>query len=241
MKAIPLASPLIEIGDDLAEVIDRLVFDTDLEQSVLVITSKVVAVAEGSVKQCKTKDQFDTLVKSEADEVLGASQEFGFYLTKKNGMMMPNAGIDSSNAPLGTAILLPKNSQASADLIRNYFMEKYKLKHFGVIIADSRVVPFRLGISGVALAWVGFTGVSDERGKNDLYGKPLKVSRLAVADNLAGFAQNYFGQANERVPFVLLQNPPVEFTDVKQNSKSAAIRPEDDLYGAFWKSNRQGQ
>jgi F420-0:gamma-glutamyl ligase len=126
--------------------------------------------------------------------------------------------------------------QQFVDDFRQRLKQKARAESLGVILADSRVVPFRLGISGVALAWSGLLGVSDERGKPDLFGKPLKVSRLAIADNLASLAQLFFGQAAEQTPFVLINDAPVAFSDTQQDYKSAQIDPADDLYAPLFRA-----
>jgi len=102
-----------------------------------------------------------------------------------------------------------------------------------VLVVDSRVVSRRLGISGVALGWSGFHGISDERGKQDLFGKELAVSQIAVADNLASLAQIFFGQSNEQTPFVLFEKcENIVFTEEEEDPKIAVIAEKDDLFTA---------
>ena len=70
----------------------------------------------------------------------------------------------------------------------------------GVIIGDSRTQPLRLGCSGIALGVSGFVPVEDARGTDDIYGKPLRITYKAVADNLVSAAELLMGEAGERVP-----------------------------------------
>lgn len=233
MKASGIRTPIIAPRDDIAEVFFLNQNAPLVEKSLLIITSKVISVTEEGVVSCKSKEDLKILVEKEADEVLGKSNRYDFWLTKKNGYCLPNAGIDQSNTAEGTALLLPKDAVASARKIRKKIQEKTGVKDFGVIICDSRVLPFRRGISGIALSWDGFVGISDERGKKDIYGKPLKVSEIAVADNLASMAQVFFGQANEQIPFVLTEGAPVTFTDEKQDCRRACIPPKEDLFAEF--------
>lgn len=227
-----IAAPLIRPQDDLPEIFWQCILEQGIiigERSVVVVTSKVAAVAAGRLAPCADQAELEELVAAEAERQFGKIAA-GFSLTESDGFVMPNAGIDVSNAPIGQAILPISDPQAFVDGFREAIQARAGVREFGVIVADSRVVPFRLGISGVALAWSGFVGVSDERGKKDLFGRTLKVSQIAVADDLASVAQIFFGQAAERVPFVLINDPPVSFTDLPQNYKSAQIPIAEDLY-----------
>lgn len=234
MEITGVQTPTITQDDNLFEVFCTSL-KTDLpEKSVVIITSKVVSVPEGSIFSFSTEEEFQQKIEEESNIVFGKNGDF--FLTEKDGIMMPNAGIDKSNSQIGTALLLPKNPQKSADDFRKKLQEKYALKEIGVVICDSRVIPFRKGISGMALAWSGFVGVSDERGKKDLFGRELEVSQMAVADNLSTTAQLFFGQANERVPFAVCYNAPVEFTNVQQNPRDAVISLEEDLFRSIFKN-----
>lgn len=255
LKTTPLKSPLISAGDDIVEILWDLLTKQRVmtpcsntltecenydsrplqENSIIGITSKVISVSEGSIRKYSSAEELNNIIFEESDKVLGKSEKYDFYLTEKDGMLLPNAGIDTSNAKEGEAILLPKDSQKSAEQIRESLQKKSGVKNLGVFICDSRVLPFRRGISGIALGWAGFEGVSDERGKKDLYGKELQVSQLAVADNLSSISQIFFGQAGESVPFVVFEDPLVEFTNEKQDPREARIPLEEDLFAEILK------
>ncbi len=238
LRGIP--SPLIQKDDNIVDVFLGAYHDTIMEGDILIVTSKVISVSEGSVVPCTSRNNFLSIISQEADEVIGRSKKYDMYLTKRKGIVLPNAGIDCSNAEPGTAIVLPRNPESTAREIRKGIQEKTGVKNFGVIICDSCVFPFRRGISSIALAWSGFLGISDERGKRDIYGQELKVSEIAVADNLSSVAQIYFGQADEKVPFVLVQDAPVSFTDEKQDCTYAHISPEEDLFGECLRQDTRG-
>lgn len=234
MEILPVKIPKITKKDNLFDIFCASLSEEIFENTVVVITSKVVAVVENAIASFSSEEEFEQIIYSEADRVLGKKEQFHFFLTEKNGMMMPNAGIDKSNSEKGTALLLPRNSQKSADEFRKKLQKKYAINNVGVVICDSRVVPFRQGITGVALAWSGFVGVTDERGKKDLFGRKLEVSQMAVADNFSSVAQIFFGQANEKIPFIVCKNAPVQFTDTPQHSTDACISVEDDLYSSIF-------
>ena len=197
----------------------------NLEQSVLVITSKIVALSDGRTVKFENKKQKDILIKQESDFAIKTKQ---VWLTIKDGMVMPNSGIDESNA-MGKIILLPKDSFKSADLIRKELKKIYKIKNFGVLITDSRIFPLRAGVVGVAMGYAGFGGIRDYRGTKDIFGRVLAMSRTDVADSLATSAVLCMGEGREQQPLALIKNAPVKFVE-KVDKKELRINPKDDLY-----------
>ena len=201
------------------------------EDSVLVITSKIVALSEGRVVECKSKNQKIKLIKEESYFAIKTKYT---WLTIKDGMVMANAGVDESNAG-GKIILLPKNSFWSADLIRKKLKKIFKVKKLGVLITDSRVFPLRAGIVGVALGYAGFKGVRDYRNTPDIFGRMLKMSRTDVADSLATSAVLCMGEGKEQQPLALISDAPVVFTE-KIDKKELLIDPKEDLYLPIFRS-----
>ena len=150
------------------------------------------------------------LVIQEADEILGGIPHV--VLTIKNNTLMANAGVDKSNVPSGYASLLPIDSRDSADRIRTELKERTG-KTVGVMVIDSRTQPLRLGNIGMALGVAGFRPVADDRGRHDLFGNELRITRRAIADNLASACTAVMGESDESVPIALIRNAPVEFVD----------------------------
>ena len=196
--------------------------------SVVVISAKIVSLLEGNLVDLHTIS-FEDLVKREADEII--SDVNGCFLTRKNGILIPNAGVDRSNVPDGYAIPWPKEPQKAADMVRLELLREFKIESFGVVVTDSRVTPGRRGTTGVALAWSGFVGVVDERGEDDLFGSQLKLTQRAIADNLASSALCVMGEAAECTPIVLIGNAPVTFLDGVSIKNEAIIDKKDDLFG----------
>ncbi|MDQ5954696.1 MAG: ligase protein [Patescibacteria group bacterium] len=201
------------------------------EKSVLVITSKIVALSEGRVVLYKNEKQKGELIKQESSFALKTKLT---WLTIKDGMVMASAGIDESNAK-GKLILLPKDSFKSADKIRKELKKKFKVKHLGVLITDSRIFPLRAGIVGVSLGYAGFKGVRNYIGKKDIFKRVLKMSRTDIADSLATSAVLCMGEGNEQQPLALITNAPVEFTE-KINKKELLVDPKEDLYLPLFES-----
>lgn len=199
------------------------------EKMIVVVTSKIVALAEGRVALCTGEKDFEKIVRSESE---WAEETKYTWLTVKNGMVLASAGVDRSNAD-GKCVLLPTDSYRSAALIRKFLMAHFKLKQLGVLITDSRLMPLREGITGVALGYAGFKGIRDYRGTPDLFGRPLTMTRTNVADSLATAAVLSMGEGRERQPLALIEDAPVVFT-TRVNKRELLIDPTEDIYRPFF-------
>jgi coenzyme F420-0:L-glutamate ligase / coenzyme F420-1:gamma-L-glutamate ligase len=142
------------------------------------------------------------IVLRESDSIVGGIS--GFLLCMKGGTLLPNAGVDASNAPPGCVTPLPKDPDGSALQIKDAVRKETGAK-IGVIIADSRTHAMRLGCSGVAIGCAGFTAVIDDRGRSDLFGRKLEVTKRAVADNIASAAELVMGEADECTPAAIIR------------------------------------
>jgi len=171
------------------------------------------------------------LIIQEADEILGGIPRV--VLTIKNNTLMANAGVDKSNIPPGYASLLPVNSRASAERLRNEVKEKTG-KTIGVMVIDSRTQPLRLGNIGMALGVAGFRPVADDRGRHDLFGNEMRITRRAIADNLASACTAVMGESDESVPIALIRDAPVEFVDQSFDSSEMWMPPRECMYMAIF-------
>ena len=145
------------------------------ERSVIAITSKVVAICEGRVVKVDEVDK-DELVKEEVEYFLPKEEnKYHFFLTIKNNIMIASGGIDESNGN-GYYILWPKDSQESANTIREFLVKEYGISDVGVIITDSKTTPLRRGVTGVTLAHSGFAALNDYIGHPDIFGRDLHVT-----------------------------------------------------------------
>jgi LCP family protein required for cell wall assembly len=104
-----------------------------------------------------------------------------------HGFICANAGVDASNAPAGTVILLPLDPDASARRLRERLESALGITA-GVIISDTFGRPWRRGLTNVALGVSGLSPIVDYRGQVDSHGRPLVATVLAVADELASAA-----------------------------------------------------
>lgn len=195
--------------------------------SVLVVTSKIAALAEGRTSSMARKA---TLIQKESDWTL--KTKYGL-LTYKDGILMWNAGIDTSNAA-GRIILLPADSFKIADLVRKALKKHYKVKRLGVLVSDSRIMPLRNGVVGLALGYAGFKGIRNYIGKKDIFGEKYRVTRTDIADGLATASVLVMGEGAERQPLCIIEDAPVEFTE-RVNKKELLVSFKSDMYGPLFK------
>jgi len=206
-------------------------------EDILVIASKVIATAENRLQKLneitpsqeamryaeKTglSPEFVELVINEAEKIYGWVP--GALLTLRRGIIQANAGVDASNAPPGYAVLHPENPSLTADQIRNQIRKRTGVK-VGIIISDSHTRPLRMGTTNFAMAASGIQDVIvDERGKTDLFGREMRVTRRAVADIAATAAHLLMGETDEQIPMSIIRGAPLHVTD------RSALSSEDDM------------
>lgn len=196
-------------------------------KSIIVVSSKLLALWQGTLAPLKDKEK---LIKQESEHYLKTAL---CYFTIKNNMVMTNAGIDESNVK-NKILLLPKDIYKCADDLRRELKKKYKVKNLGLIITDSMILPLRSGVINAAVAYSGFTGVQNNIGKKDIYGRKLKTTLVNAADSLATAAGFLMGEAAQKTPLALIKNAPVVWTE--KSCKGEMKYPiKQDLYYPFLK------
>lgn len=224
MKITAVNTRIFEENEDLVSfVFDHIHYLP--ENSILVVTSKIVALAEGRTATIKNAESKERLIRAESERAILTKY---CWLTIKDGMVMASAGIDESNGR-GKLILLPKDSFRSAQFLRKVLLKKYQLKKLGVIITDSRTMPLRAGVMGLAVGYAGIKGVRDYRGQPDIFGRKLHFSRTDVADSLATAAVLVMGEGDERRPLAIIEDAPVKFCQRTQKNE-LSIDIKDDMY-----------
>lgn len=229
----PIQTSIFQPGDDLIEFIIRHVPSSVMkEKTILIITSKIVSLAEGRLVPQKSIDK-KALIRQEAEVFLG---EIGYEvsLTIKQGLLIAAAGIDESNSVHDDFILHPKDPFVSAQIIHQKLKAHYGLQNLGIILTDSKTGPLRLGVVGVALSFAGFKPLKNMIGQKDLFDRPLKVTKINVADSLAGIAVFTMGEAAERKPLALIHNANVDFTDDPM-AHELIVDPSEDMYLPLYK------
>jgi coenzyme F420-0:L-glutamate ligase/coenzyme F420-1:gamma-L-glutamate ligase len=231
--------PLIKEGDDLAEITLKVSEEQGLQLNdgdILVIAETAVAKAEGRfidlkgleprekafelAKQTGKKAELVEAIIQESEEIIKVGPDFIISETK-HGFVCANAGIDESNVDKGLATPIPDDPDISAAVIRKK-LEKICGNNIGVIISDTQGRAFREGAVGVAIGISGMDPLWDLCGELDLYGKELKTTSVAVADELSSAASLVMGQANEGMPIVLIRGVSY-FQNLKNDS--ATLKP----------------
>ena len=200
-----LATGLIRPGDAIA---DRLVAAAPRPGGMrggdcIVVAESAVATAEGRLvrldgvkptpaardlaRRYTMDPRMVEIILQESDAVVGGMP--GFLLCRAHDTLLPNAGVDASNAPPGCVVLLPADPGASATGIRDAIRASAGVE-VAVIVADSRPHPMRSGCAGIALGCAGLAAVMDGR---------------AVADNIASAAELVMGEAGEGIPAALVR------------------------------------
>ncbi len=170
----------------------------------LVVTQKVVSKAEGRLVRLDAGDHAGRarLVESESVRILRRRGDLIISETT-HGLVCANAGIDLSNVDDGWAVLLPVDPDRSAQRIRNGIRAAARVEA-GVVISDTFGRPWRHGLVDVAIGVAGLAAVVDLRGTEDDRGRPLQVTEVALADEVASAAELVMGKARG-VPAAILR------------------------------------
>lgn len=151
---------------------------------IIVVTSKVVAKAEGRVVEAASRE---SVIDQQAERIV-AVKNTPRGVTKivqtSHGLVLAAAGVDASNTDQGTVVLLPVDSDASARQLRDHVIDRTGVT-VGVIITDTMGRPWRLGVTDVAIGSSGVQVLDDYTGRHDDFGNTLEMTVVAIADEIA--------------------------------------------------------
>jgi len=241
--------PLVNPGDDLVKLIVAALAVQQfrlVSGDILVIAQKIVSKSENRYvrltdivpgEKAKAlaaeigKDpRYVEIVLSEASEVVRYRPNL-LIVAHRLGYVMANAGIDQSNIERlddeERVLLLPCDPDRSAAVLKQGFDEAYAA-NVGVIINDSFGRPWRNGIVGVALGVAGLPSLLDMIGKPDMFGRPMQVTEIAVADEIAAGASLLMGEAAEGLPVVVVRG--LTFDAPALNAAALIRQRERDLF-----------
>ncbi|MGW0783570.1 coenzyme F420-0:L-glutamate ligase [Streptomyces sp. NPDC002913] len=182
--------PEVRAGDDLA----KLIAATEpglVDGDVLLVTSKIVSKAEGRIVEATDRE---AAIDSETVRVVARRGTLRI-VENRQGLVMAAAGVDASNTPAGTVLLLPEDPDASARLIRDGLTDALGVE-IGVVVTDTFGRPWRNGLTDVAIGAAGVKVLDDLRGGTDGYGNPLSATVVATADELASAGDLVKGKAS---------------------------------------------
>ena len=237
--------PEVHPGDDLAGLIldaARGQQTPPVDGDVLVVTQKVVSKAEGRVVAVSTVEpsSFAQRIAEETGKnarhvevVLRESRRIvrmdrGVIITETHhGFICANAGVDASNAGgPGLLILLPEDPDRSAEALRQAIEER-ACARVAVVITDTFGRPWREGTDEVAIGVAGLVALKDYAGQRDPYGYELRVTQVAVADELAGASELVTGKL-ERIPAAIIRG--YRFEPGAGRGRDLVRDPDRDLF-----------
>jgi coenzyme F420-0:L-glutamate ligase/coenzyme F420-1:gamma-L-glutamate ligase len=234
----------IEFGDNIGQMIleSARSSGTDiLSGDIIVVAQKIVSKSEGRVVRLQdvrpsrkamriaAKIQKDPriveLILRESSEVVRLRN--GILITEtRYGFVCANSGVDQSNLSKdGTAVLLPEDPDRSARNLRSFF--KRAGLDVAVIITDTFGRPFREGQTNVAVGLAGLRPIKSYIGKKDMFGKKLRVTEIAVVDEVASAAELVMGKSGG-VPAAIVRGYKYERS---RSSAHDLVRPKkQDLF-----------
>jgi coenzyme F420-0:L-glutamate ligase/coenzyme F420-1:gamma-L-glutamate ligase len=226
-------------GDDLTGIILRAIAScTELPSGlqsgdILVVTSKIVAKAEGRVIAAPDREDAITAetVRVVATKIHKGDGAPGStrIVQNKHGLILAAAGVDASNTETGTVVLLPQDPDASARALRASIQKVLGIS-IGVIITDTLGRAWRLGVTDHAIGASGIRVLDDLTGTTDPFGRQLEMTKVAVADQLAA-ASELVRSKSSMTPVAVIRGAHTWVTSNEQPSARDLIRPtEEDLF-----------
>jgi coenzyme F420-0:L-glutamate ligase/coenzyme F420-1:gamma-L-glutamate ligase len=196
-------------GDDLTKLIlssySKSKFKDD---DILIISQKIISKQEGrvvnlsfvipSILAVGIAAEYDKdpklveVILSESNRIVRMENEVLITETK-NGFICANSGVDESNTEDGYATMLPLDSDKSAQKIKQEILKKTG-KNIAVIITDTFGRPFRMGQTNCAIGVSGIDSIRDYKGKKDSFGKIMRVTEIAISDELCSAAELVMGK-----------------------------------------------
>jgi len=236
--------PEIRSGDDLGAIISASIEQQSIEISakdILVVAQKIVSKAEG--KTVRLEDVRPSRMASEwgrayhkdprvVEVALSESARIvrmhrGVLISEtRHGFVCANAGVDTSNVAQGYVTLLPDDADESARRVRQALGDELGAEA-AVIVSDTFGRPWREGLVNVALGVAGLEPLIDLRGKPDWNGQVLRVTVMAVADELASAAELVMGKA-AGVPAALIKG--YSYQPAESSGRSLIRTPATDLF-----------
>jgi coenzyme F420-0:L-glutamate ligase/coenzyme F420-1:gamma-L-glutamate ligase len=241
--------PEIHPGDALDEVLHAALAQQRLalaDGDVVAVCQKVVSKAENRfvaldsitpselahelAQRCGKDPRFVEIVLGESTRVVRCVKDV-LIVRHRLGFVVANAGVDQSNIEGGgsRALLLPEDPDRSAVRLRAAIAEKLGAR-VAVVITDSFGRPWRMGVCGTCIGCAGLIPLLDVRGRLDRFGRPLRVTQIAVADAIAAAAAFAMGEADEGRPMVVVSGVPRELIGDGAPAAQLIRPPDADLF-----------
>ncbi|WBO65893.1 coenzyme F420-0:L-glutamate ligase [Streptomyces camelliae] len=216
--------PEVQPGDDLA----KLIAATEpglADGDVVIVTSKIVSKAEGRIMEAADRE---AAIDAETVRVVARRGTLRI-VENRQGLVMAAAGVDASNTPAGTVLLLPEDPDASARAIRDGLRAALGVD-VGVLVTDTFGRPWRSGLTDVAIGAAGVRVLDDLRGGTDAYGNPLSATIVATADELAAAGDLVKGKATGLPVAVVRGLPHVVGGEQEEGARALVRDPHSDMF-----------
>jgi coenzyme F420-0:L-glutamate ligase / coenzyme F420-1:gamma-L-glutamate ligase len=219
-------------GDDLVALVGDLLADEGLvDGDVVVVTSKIVSKAEGRVVRAADREDAITAETVRVVATRPHADGSGVLRIVENrlGLVMAAAGVDASNTPDGTVLLLPEDPDGSARRLRRGLQDLLGVR-LAVVLSDTAGRPWRAGLTDMAIGVAGLRPLLDLRGGVDAHGRALSVTVTAIADEVAAASELVRGKAEGR-PVAVVRGLAEHVTEDDGPGARALVRPsEEDLF-----------
>ena len=202
--------PEIEPGDDLADVLARAAGQSGVaihNGDILVVAQKIVSKSEGRyvhlpdvhpsreaqelAKRLNKDPRKVQVILEESRRVVRAAPPQGDHaegvlITEHRlGFICANAAVDESNIERpDSLLLLPAEPDAAARRLQQALGQLLDAE-LGIVISDTFGRPWRRGLVNVAIGVAGIPALADLTGSTDAYGRRLRVTVPAFADEIA--------------------------------------------------------
>ena len=229
----PGGMPEVAPGEDLVALVgDALAADAGhplVDGDVVVVTSKVVSKAEGRVVAADDREQAITDETVRVVATRPSAAGVTRIVENRLGLVMAAAGVDASNTPGGTVLLLPVDPDASARALRAGLRARFGVR-LAVVVTDTAGRPWREGLTDIAIGAAGLRVLDDLRGSADTFGRTLAMTVAAVADEIASAAELVKGKVSGR-PVAVVRGVGHLVTDDDGPGARALVRsPETDMF-----------
>ncbi|MFN8156043.1 MAG: coenzyme F420-0:L-glutamate ligase [Candidatus Nanopelagicales bacterium] len=229
--------PEVAAGDDLVALLAPLLAAVEWpdgsrgvrDDDVVVVTSKVVSKAEGRTVEADDREQAITDETVRVVATRRTPRGVTRIVETSHGFVMAAAGVDASNTPRGTVVLLPVDPDGSARALRAGLAERTGVRP-AVLLSDTFGRPWREGLTDVVIGAAGLAVLDDHRGRTDSHGNVLEMTVTAVADEVAAAADLVSGKASG-LAAVVVRGVGAHVTDDDGPGARALVRrPDEDLF-----------
>jgi coenzyme F420-0:L-glutamate ligase/coenzyme F420-1:gamma-L-glutamate ligase len=230
----------IKKGDDLAQLFTSS-YKGLVDGDIIVISQKIISKQEGRLVELSgvipsllavgiaaeyEKDpKLIEVILSETKKIIRMENRIIITETR-HGFICANAGVDESNLPHGFAAMLPENPDKSASNLQTKIQE-ITGKKIAVLVADTFGRPFREGQTNCAIGISGISPINDYAGTKDTFGRTLRITAIAEADELCSAAELVM-KKTKNCPFAIIRN--FDFKQSFDTAKSLIRSEKTDLF-----------